>query len=301
MSEEKYIKSYDGELLYAKEYIAENAKATVILTHDMKEHSGLYEQVGEFLSQNNINVFTYDLRSHKNSAKEPFGTYSNDFFNDSLRDLIFINKYLQKKYNLPIINIGVGCGATIIVRCNQFFKDSKASILIGMPYDNLNIKNIFFRTTTKFKIMFINKNSEAKLTNKIINNSLSSKFEDGNFQSTNKNYIEQIKNDKFCDYNVSANILNSLFRGNCKTYLKKNLLKINKDQNILLINGEYDIVTNFNKSTKHFIEKITKLGYMNINNWTFQDMRHNILNEVNTNIVLKDIVDYIFKLIKPKN
>ena len=301
MSEEKYIKSYDGELLYAKEYIAENAKATVILTHDMKEHSGLYEQVGEFLSQNNINVFTYDLRSHKNSAKEPFGTYSNDFFNDSLRDLIFINKYLQKKYNLPIINIGVGCGATLIVRCNQFFKDSKASILIGMPYDNLNIKNIFFRTTTKFKIMFINKNSEAKLTNKIINNSLSSKFEDGNYQSSNKNYIEQIKNDKFCNYNVSANILNSLFRGNCKTYLKKNLLKINKDQNILLINGEYDIVTNFNKSTKHFIEKITKLGYMNINNWTFQDMRHNILNEVNTNIVLKDIVDYIFKLIKPKN
>lgn len=297
--EEKYIKSYDGELLYAREYISQTPKAVIILTHDLKEHVNLYEEFATKM-QNNFNVFCYDLRAHRNSAKEPFGTYEKDFFKDCLRDLVFINKYLNKKYNLPIINISMGFGGVILTRALQFTNESSLNILIGMPYDKLKIHSLTLRFTTKFKMMFFNKASEAKLTNKYLNYIYSHKFLDKNFQSTNVDYIEKLKADKFCNFNISANILNSCFRGEYQTHLAKNLSKINKDAKFLLISGEFDTVTKFNDSTKHFMNSLYKLGIKNVDNWVLKDMRHNVLNETNSDIVLEDLTNYILEKIEKK-
>lgn len=295
--EEKYIKSYDGELLYAREYICEKPQGVIILTHDLREHSGLYDDFAQKM-QANFNVFCYDLRAHKNSAKDPFGTYEKDFFKDCLRDLIFINKYLNKKYNLPITNIAVGFGGVILTRALQFINDSSLNVIIGMPYDKLKLHVLTLRFTTKFKIMFFSKSSEAKMTNKYLNHLYSHKFLDKNFQSTNVDYIEKIKADKFCNFNLSANILNSCFRGEYQTDLVKNLSKINKDTKFLFISGEFDTVTKFNDSTKQFINLLYKLGIKNVDNWILKDMRHNVLNETNTNIVIDDLTNFILEKTK---
>lgn len=294
--EEKYIKSYDGELLYAREYLSAQPKAVIILTHDLKEHSLLYEDFATKM-QKNFNVFCYDLRAHKNSAKDPFGTYQKDFFKDALRDLVFLNKYLSKKYNLPVVNISVGFGGVILTRTLQFNTDSDLNILIGMPYDKLKLQVLSLRFATKFKMMFFNKGSDAKLTNKYLNYLYSHKFLDKNFQSTKVEYIETIKADKFCNFNVSANILNSCFRGEYQTHLAKNLTKINKDTKFLLISGEFDTVTKFNDSTKRFASALHKLGIKNVDNWVLKDMRHNVLNETNTDVVLDDLTNYILEKI----
>lgn len=290
--DEKYIKSYDGELIYAKEYTTDDAKCTIIVTTDVKEYSSLYDDFANIMQEKKCNVFLYDLRAHKNSAKELFGTYSNDFFNDSLRDLLFLNKYLSKKYNLPVVNVGIGYGGTIISRMLQFYNDSPTlNVLIGTHFEPTNISNYFFRILTRLTMVFLNKNSEAKLINKWLNYNLKHKFEDGSYLSTKKKYIDKIKDDKFCNFNLSANILNSMFRGEIHTFNKKNMSKINPMHKFLICSGEFDIITNFAKQTAKLSHKFHKCK-LHCEKIIFKDLRHNLINESNT-----AFVEYLEKFI----
>jgi len=280
MQEEKYIKSFDGELLYAKEYTCPNPAGLIILTTDVKEYAGLYEDFSLKMLEKNYNVFTYDLRAHKYSAKEPFGTYSGNFFNDCVRDLIYLNKYLSKKYSLPIINVGVGIGGAITTRASAFYHEKCKNVIIGSPFEVTNIKNYSLVALTRLILVFINKQSEAKTLNKLIFNKYAKKFEEGAYISTKKAYIEKIKEDKFCNFNLSANILNSIFKGLAQTYLRKNLVKIDEDESFLIASGEYDAVTNFTKKTHSLYNKFKGLG-IKVEKVIFKDLRHNLLNESN--------------------
>lgn len=294
--EEKYIKSYDGELIYAKEYSLDNPKATIILTSDIKEHSLLYENFAKNLLQLGYNVFTYDLRAHKNTAKEIFGTYSNNFFNDCVRDLLYLNKYLSKKYNVKVVNIGVGIGSVIITRMLQFNNENCLNVLIGSPFNKTNFGNIIIRGVTRFKMVFFNKNSEAKLVNKYLNYCNEHKFQNGSFQSTNVEYINRIKNDKFCNFNLSANIINSIYKGISETFSAKNLLKINKQQRILLCSGEYDVITKFSKRTNSLSHKLNKVGLKH-HKIVFKNLRHNLINE-SSNVFEEYLIKFIEENIK---
>jgi len=289
--EEKFIKSYDGELVYAKEYVVDNPKGTIIVTTDLKEHASLYENFAKEFTSKGYNVFTYDLRAHKGTAKEPFGTYTNNFFNDCVRDLLYLNKYLAKKYEVKTINVGVGFGSVVIVRMLQFYSENTINCLVGMPFDSLNIKNYFFRIWTRLTMVFVNKNSEAKLLNKSIEYFNKRKFEDGAYQSTNKDYIEQIKQDKFCNFNLSANILNSIYKGYISSLNTKNLNKIDKNLKFLITSGEYDKITDFSKSTQKFALKLSKTGIKS-EKIIFKDLRHNLINESNT-----AFIEYLEKFI----
>lgn len=293
MQDEKFIKSYDGELLYAKEYVTENPKGTIIITHDEKEHSGLYGDFAKDLTNFGYNVFTYDLRAHKNSAKEPFGTYSGNFFNDSVRDLLYLNKYLSKKYNTKIVNIGIGLGGVIITRMLQFNHAETTDILIGTPFSNLNLSNYFYLCWTRLILVFVNKNSQAKTVNKLINNNLTHRFEDKAYQSTNKEYIEKIRNDKFCNFDMSSNMINSIMKGRIQTFSRKNLQKIENCHKILLCSGQYDVVTNFSKSTHKLAIKMAKSN-IEIEKIVFKNFRHNLLNESN-NTFAQYLKDYLLK------
>lgn len=289
--EEKFIKSYDGELIYAKEYLVDNPKGTIILTSDLKEHASLYDSFAKTFVEKNFNVFTYDLRAHKGTAKEPFGTYTNNFFNDCVRDLLYLNKYLQKKYEVKTINVGVGFGSIVILRMLQFYNEPTLNCLIGTPFSNVNFKNYFYRVWTRLTMVFVNKNSEAKIINKTLEYSNKRKFEDCAYQSTNKEYIEKIKEDKFCNFNLSANILNSIFKGYIATFNNKNLSKIDKEHKFLITSGEFDKITNFSKNTQKLAIKLAKNG-LKSEKIIFKNLRHNLINESNT-----AFVEYLEKFI----
>lgn len=294
MQDEKYIKSFDGELLYAKEYICEKPKGEIIITTDVKEYADLYQTFAEFLCDNGYNVFTYDLRAHKSSAKDPFGTYNGNFFNDCVRDLVYLNKYLSKKYELPLCNIGVGVGSTILTRASQFIENSLTNFLVGTNFEQFNIKNYVLLCITRLTLVFFNKNSEIKWLNKAIIKNQGKKFENNSYESTNKAYVQKIKEDKFCNFNLSANILNSIYKGNIQTFLRKNLQKISNNKKFFISSGEFDVITNFGVKSHKLASKFnhTKIDCEHL---IFSNKRHNLLNESDNTFG-----EYVLKILNDK-
>jgi len=67
----------------------------------------------------------------------------------------------------------------------------------------------------------------------------------------------------------------------------------NKELKIFIIAGKDDPVIQNEKKFKALEEFVKKLGYENVNSKLYQKMRHEILNEKESNLVYKDILNFI--------
>ena len=55
-------------MIYQKDYLIENSKATVIITHGIGEHSKRYEYLALKLNEHGFDVITYDNLGHGRSS-----------------------------------------------------------------------------------------------------------------------------------------------------------------------------------------------------------------------------------------
>ena len=70
---------------------------------------------------------------------------------------------------------------------------------------------------------------------------------------------------------------------------------INKDTPILLISGKDDPCTGSFKGREDSKSKLVKAGYKDISVITYENMRHEILNEKDKEKVMKDILEFFEK------
>ena len=71
-----FTSPYDGHITHLSIFEAHNAKATLLIVHGMAEHRVRYDAFAKYLSQNNINVYTMDLRGHNESLEDNTLGYS---------------------------------------------------------------------------------------------------------------------------------------------------------------------------------------------------------------------------------
>jgi alpha-beta hydrolase superfamily lysophospholipase len=109
----------------------ENAKATVIITHGIAEHSGRYHKMTEILNQNGYNVIKYDLRGHGQSAGARGKLKHHlDMIHD-LHELVVE----AKKYHVPIYLLGHSLGGLIVHMYAVTYQDVNGIIVSGAITD----------------------------------------------------------------------------------------------------------------------------------------------------------------------
>ena len=72
-----HFKSFDGNNIYYEYYIAENAKANIVLVHGYTEFSKKYHELCFYLLNSGFNVFLYDQRGHGLSCRTTENIYVN--------------------------------------------------------------------------------------------------------------------------------------------------------------------------------------------------------------------------------
>ncbi|UKS54447.1 alpha/beta hydrolase [Mycoplasma feriruminatoris] len=90
----------------------------------------------------------------------------------------------------------------------------------------------------------------------------------------------------------SSSAFKDMFKGMLFNLKTKNLIKMNKDIRILLLTGSDDPVSNYSKDVIKFNNKLEKLGY-NSQIIIYPQFRHEILNELDKNVVINDILKFM--------
>lgn len=297
----KYVKftSFDNTILQA--YVWDDVKmpkGVVQIVHGMAEHARRYDDFAKFLNANGYIVFADDHRAHGNTEKKnDIGYHAGDIYGDSVKDELFITKYLSEKYALPVVFLGHSYGSFIGQRYLENDSAAVGVILSGsarQPGVVVGAGKLFSNAITKMK----GEQAKGKFMDKVAFGSFNKPFkkEGHNFAWLSRD-VDQVKKycyDEQCGYVMSNNFYKCFMNGLSKVYKKENLAKVNKDRPIAIFSGENDPVGGKNASNvKKLAEMYKGLGVKNVSIKIYKDCRHEILNELNNKEVYKDMLDAI--------
>ena len=300
----KYLKltSFDGTVLQT--YLwdeVKQPKGVVQISHGGAEHARRYDDFAKFLNANGYIVFADDHRAHGNSEKKAdIGYHEGDIYGDTVKDEVFITKYLSEKYNLPVIYLGHSYGSFL----GQSYIQQK-NMSVGAVFSGSSRQSRILIAAGSFFSNLITKAAGEKKKGKLMNG-----FSFGSYNRPFKKEghqfawltrdVEQVKKycyDEQCGYVMSNNFYNSFMQGIREIYKPDNLAKIDKSKPIAIFSGEKDPTGGKKACNVRKLEAMYKdLGVADVTMKIYPEARHEILNETNNKEVYADILAAVDKM-----
>ena len=277
----------------------EGIKGLIQIAHGMNEHKERYLDFMGFLAQNGYACIINDHRGHGNSIKEKddIGYFYDNNAEYVVEDLNQITEYITEKFkDKKIILFGHSMGSMIVRKYMEKYDDKIDGLIVcGSPSENKLAKlGLFFikllegikgeRYRSKFirNLMFNGYDKENEIKNSWI--------------CYNEEIVKKYKEDPLCQYEYTLNGMENIVKlmidiYNPKLYQKKNLnLPIyfiaGKDDPVIVSEEKWNEAQNFLKN----------IGYQEIQNKLYENMRHEILNEKENQKVYEDILKWITNL-----
>jgi len=253
-------------LLHVKKDSVENAKATIIITHGIAEHSGRYQEITDVLNREGFNVVRYDIRGHGQSQGKRGALKSYHQTIDDLHEIVLDEK---KKSDLKIFLIGHSMGALIVNMYGVKYHDVEGIISSAAPSNF--IKDVLpFRFVGYKWLGFL-----AKKTN-FADDQLS------RIKAVEEAYINDPLNLKKFYFSLAGNMFVSGVR-----YLNKNIK--NQQTPILILHGSADkiVPVEFSKRLVELIPHNQKSLII------YQDSYHEIFNDLDREKVFNDVIAWL--------
>lgn len=275
-------------------------KAIVEIAHGMNEHKERYIDFMKFLAKNGYASFIHDHRGHGKSIKNinDLGYFYEDNASYVVEDLHQINEYLKNKFkDKKIILFGHSMGSMIVRKyISKYAHTIDGLIVCGSPSKNnasklglkvvkllKSIKGERYRSEFVKKLMFVGFDKKGS--------------EPNSWVCHNKEILKLYNEDELCKYTYTLNGYENIIKLMIDIYNPKIYNRNNLDLPIYFIAGNDDSVIKSKKDFNEAINFLEKIGYHNIDNTLYDDMSHEILNEVNNNLVYDDILNWLNKII----
>ncbi len=269
------------------------AKGVIVIIPDLKQTAKNYYALARFLNENHYVVYISDIRLHGKSHQENNQDYvSDDYFKDIVNDHLIITKLTEERHpNLPNILLGHGFSSYIVKRYIEINDGIEAAILSGSGYSQSLTLQIMKYISRLLILNKKNRNS-LKFIEKYIYINYEKKFANKNWLTSDEKVFNNYLNDETFARPLPLSLYNSFF--NNIVVKDKNLSNISPKTKILIISGDQDPVHYKTKHLTHLYNNFEKAG-LNTTMQLFNDMRHNIFEEVNKHEVYKYLLDYLNK------
>ena len=291
------IKSdYDGLILNG---IIEETKikpvGIVQISHGMAENKERYKDFMKYLSKEGYIVVIHDHRGHgKSVLKNDDLGYFNSNRNILVEELYQVTTYIKKLYpNLKITLFAHSMGSLVARMYIQKYDNMiDRLILCGAPTYNP------FSRIGSLLAGILGKIKGEKYKSEFLNNLV--------FKNYNKNYdvpnswicsnediVIEYNKSKYCGFIFTIDGFKMIFYM-MRTVFKRNLYVVkNKTLKILLIGGMDDPVIDGKRKYDNLKQFLNSVGYINVNEKMYENMRHEILNESENIKVYKDVLKFL--------
>lgn len=270
-------------------------KAIVEIAHGMNEHKERYIDFMKFLAKNGYASFIHDHRGHGKSIKNnnDLGYFYEDNASYVVEDLHKINEYLKNKFkDKKIILFGHSMGSMIVRKyISKYAHTIDGLIVCGSPSKNnaskLGLKVVKLLKSIKGEIY------RSEFVKKLMFGGFDKKGSEPNsWVCHNKEILKLYNEDELCKYTYTLNGYENIIKLMIDIYNPKIYNRNNLDLPIYFIAGNDDPVIISKKDFNEAINFLKKIGYHNIDNTLYDDMSHEILNEINNNLVYDDILNW---------
>lgn len=285
-------------------------KGIVQISHGMVENMNKYEELATYLNNRGYLVCGEDHIGHGKSSidKEHYGYIAKEKPQDViLEDAYELTKLVKKEYpKIPYFFLGFSLGA-IIGRnyITRYGNELDGAIFIGAPKISTSKLNLGILIAHFEQFAFGGPLAYSKLLDNMCTGKNTRYFESKDnplcWISKDGQKLKDTYSDPTTKFKFKNNGYLTLFRLLKLNNKKKFMKQIPKELPIYLMSGKSDPVTDMGASIQK-IEKIyKKLGIQNVKTRLYNDARHDLIIEVEREVVFHDIITYIDSLNKSEN
>ena len=298
MREMIYQDGLDGRKIgYA--WTIKEPKANVIIVTGMAEHALRYDEFAEFLNKHDYNVYCIDHYGQGLTAGEEdkLGLVPMSFFSESVKDIDGLVVRLRASLR-PTYIFAHSMGSFMLQDYIQRFTEHVNKVVI-CGTDGPNDKFLFSFGYFAARLLCPKRQYSQKgvTMDKLMFGGYNKKFKPARTQfdwlSVNEENVDKYIADPYCGFVCSKGFYREFLKGNNRLFKAKFLKKIRKDMSVLLVAGKDDPVGAYGKGPAALAKKYKKLGLEDVQLKLYENMRHEILNEKDREIVYNDILAFL--------
>lgn len=294
------IKMTDGVELKGRVWKAEEEKAVLQIVHGASEYSLRYKTFAEWLIERGITVYALDNRGHGlNQTPETKKVYLAKGDGEKLAtDVITLGEQIRKSHpGKPIYLLGHSMGSFIARAAAGLKNPYKKFVFSGSAYQSglmVEAGSVLVRG-----IRFVKGNrSPSKMLDNLTFNNLRTSMkkkgyikEDHEWLTTDEVQGNINRDDQVLGQKFSVGAYKALFdvikqAHDLDTYK-------NTSKPILFITGSQDPVSQYGRTIGHLARRYRKYGGADVTVITYPGMRHEVLNEINREVVFQDVLEFL--------
>lgn len=295
-----WLTANDRSRLYVNQWLPDGpAKAMIMLSHGMAEHSGRYARLAEALCAAGYGLYALDQRGHGRTADEgTLGLYAEkDGWNKVVGDLASLNQHIgQQQPGLPIILLGHSMGSYIA----QAYLLHHSASLNGAILSGSNFQPIaLYRAAAviaRIERLRQGLRGRSALIDFLSFGSFNKAFKPNrtafDWLSRDPNEVDHYINDPLCGFRCTNQLWVDLLGGLQQISKASNLAQIDPGLPILVIGGECDPVSE-GKRLKSLAHALREAGCQHLQLTLYPQARHEVFNETNRDEVTADVLAWL--------
>ena len=302
----KYVfKNSEGKsIVYYKWGSNKNPKGIIQLVHGMSEWIGRYDYLAERLIEEGYLVYGHDHCGHGHSSEntDRLGYISNkNSFYLMLEDIKKVNSIIREENkDLPIILFGHSMGSFL----SQRYLEEYGETIDGLILSGSNGKPKYFTKlgllVCRMEMLIKGKGYRSNLMDKLsfggFNNSVKNPKTAFDWLCSDEKEVDKYIRHEFSGFVYPTEFYFDLINGLWDIHKEENLSKIKKlNIPIYIFSGDKDPVGYMGKGIINLYNTYNSIGVKDLSYKLYKDGRHEMLNEVNKDEVIKDIVSWINK------
>ena len=302
MKNDLYFPSVDGKTtIHAIEWVPEGEpKAVLQMVHGMNEYIDRYNEFASFMADNGFYVVGHDHVGHGESVA-PDGTRR--FFAEKngnrvlLEDMETVRKTAAEKYpDVPHFILGHSMGSFLV---RQFIARHGGSLTGAVIMGTGNQPAMTLKSGIAICSIIgaaKGKRYESRLVNKIAMNGNLKRIENprtiADWLSKNEPNIDAYISNPWCNGMFTVGAYKDMFISIQDCQSKTTIDRIPKELPLLLVSGEEDPIGAYGKGVEAAYESYKKAGIQDVTIKLYPGDRHEILNELDREMVYQDLLDW---------
>lgn len=274
-------------------------KAVVQLVHGMCEHKERYYPFMDFLTQNGYACIIHDHRGHGGSVQstDDLGYFYEAGYLGMIDDVLTVGNIAREKFpQKPFFLFGHSMGSMVVRAYTKRYDNTIDGLIVcGSPSYNAGAA--------------IGESLAANYAKKYGGHYRPVKLQKLSFGSFNKKFKEEASPNAWicsdpeivaaydanplCNYQFTANGFENLFALMQDAYGTKDWNNTHPTLPVWFISGEDDPCLINTGKFKQAVKRMEKAGYTDVTYKLYPDMRHEILNEKDKEIVWNDILNHL--------
>jgi alpha-beta hydrolase superfamily lysophospholipase len=295
------FRAADGVEIYVYKWLPKiRPKAAINIAHGMAETAARYERFADCLTKYGYAVYAEDHRGHGKTIGDPArtGEAGDDSLSRMLGDLYRLSGIIKAEIpRVPLFMFGHSMGYFLA----QGYMESWGSELKGVilsgttgPADLLTALGQGVAYLEKWRLGATGRSS---LLNALIFGGFNRQFQPArtafDWLSRDEKEVDKYIADPFCGGVCPAAFFFDLFKFWRQIHKPYQLQKIPRNLPVYFFSGAKDPVGKNTAGVKELIKIYEKLGIADLSFKFYEDGRHEMLNEINREIVMADVIRWL--------